>query len=411
MAIVGLTKGRKSSGFPKLGDLRKGEPKTAQGHVGKDTTYFRFTSSVAGAESAFKKLYQAQPRNLLIILPYQTPELNFDNHKARFSGSRLQHKCDGVTTTNLHLGDGKYTQEPHPCPGGCKPVGYLNVVLYDMLVDGFTGPTVVHTTSVWDIIKIDSALKLYYEMAQVNGSTLQGMELMLSREPETKPTPKHGRKEFWLINLRPRSEWVKAQFQLQYQQSMGTLPTQATHALSPGNGIPNDAPITVIEHDPVYDIEPEGELVEEPALPPKATKKRPKKQTAIAEIEELGKTLYGAKWDVSKQSMVNHYKEGAKALSDLTQTMLDKALKALVTKMDNFTPPVNLEALDKHLAKLQPDMWQLEFHLKEILGEFESEPIAIKDLITAVNMIDPDNADSLGFAINYYADSFNEVAF
>ena len=410
MAIKRLTGGKKAV-FPHLGELRKGTVKQKKVNKkgeeyeiwGKDTDHFRFTSKNDAHVIEFYKLYPQDVRSIDVYLPYATPAENFPNWMEAYDNKRMLHRCDGETTVRLWK-DGAYTDEPYPCPGECKAVGRLQVVLVELMKQGFVGETTVLTHSINDIVSIDANLRYYYEQAFASGGTLKGLKFILSREPKEISTPKHGRQTKWLLYLRPETEWVKAQFQLQYNQSMGIVSPAEVMALPPGTQVTNvvtqNNPQTIIDNDHTSDIEPEGELVEEEPEP-----KKPTKAENISEINRLGEILYGDKWEVYRKAVCSYYKKGATTLRRLMADHLSMELRKLTKLYDKFTGNgVDRKLMDKHLSKLRPSSWQ-DGMLDIILN---GQVVIIADLVQSVCLLsdsedDINPAEKTALAVDDYA--------
>lgn len=220
MPIQGLTVNRQAS-FPQLGILRKGAKKTAANKPGQDLHYFRFVTDDKSAESVFFEKYGAEPEEINILLPYPTVDQNFQAWKEDWAASSLRHRCDGETCV-LHLTQsGKYSHEPIPCPGGCKQVGRLQVVVPAFQRLAYV---TVLTTSIWDIINIYENLSA---LQAIRGD-LRGVPLILRRKFREISTPagdgRRARRAKSLITIEANPEWVALELAAQQQKA---LPGQA----------------------------------------------------------------------------------------------------------------------------------------------------------------------------------------
>ena len=215
MPIQGLT--HKGASFPQIGTLRKGDEKKDERKPGADLTYFRFDSDDAAALATFEKAFGKEPRDIEILLPYATTDENFDAWKEQWTAGALQHRCDGITCVWWLTKQGKYSDEPIPCPGGCKQSGRLKVII--PALQRFAYVSVV-TTSIWDILTIHQNLSA---LEMLRGS-LQGVPLILRRVEREISTPgsdgKRARRKKWLITIEAKPEWVRAQLQEQLRAAM-----------------------------------------------------------------------------------------------------------------------------------------------------------------------------------------------
>lgn len=213
MAIVGLTD-NVIPRFPRLGKLRKGgEKPTAGNKPGKELSHFRFTSDNPAIVKAFHDAYGNEPVSLRVYLPYPSTEMNFSTWKEAWAAGGLVHRCDGKTCTIWRTPDGKYSQQPKPCPGGCKEVGRLEVILPELITAGFVGYVTLETHSLHDLINITATLEAVRQSAQDRPNGLQGIEFVLRRKNERISTPdgKGGRvsREKWLVSIEPVPSWAQ----------------------------------------------------------------------------------------------------------------------------------------------------------------------------------------------------------
>ena len=200
--------------FPRLGKLRKGGEKPATGNKpGAELSYFRFTSENPAIVAAFHEAYGTQPAMLRCYLPYPSTEMNFSTWKEAWAAGGLVHRCDGETCTIWRTPDGKYSQVPKPCPGGCKEVGRLEVILPELITAGFVGYVTLETHSLHDLMNITATLEAVRQSAQDRQNGLQGIEFVLRRKKERISTPdgKGGRasREKWLVSIEPVPSWAQ----------------------------------------------------------------------------------------------------------------------------------------------------------------------------------------------------------
>lgn len=207
MPIKGLTD--RLPQFPKIGDIRKGAPKT-EGRIGRDLTYFRavFPDDERDAAATFLEAYGAEPREINILLPFPEIARNFEAWQEKHTAGALQHRCDGETCVAWRDEDGKMHRTPTPCPGGCKPVGRLKVIIPELRRLAYIE---VHTTSIWDIVELAKNLK---SLAKLTHNGISGIPLVLKRRPRKISTPRKGgkrvRQEKWLLSIEAGPQWVDA---------------------------------------------------------------------------------------------------------------------------------------------------------------------------------------------------------
>lgn len=200
--------------FPRLGKLRKGGEKPQTGNrPGAELEYFRFTSENPAIVGAFHEAYGTQPAMLRVYLPYPSVEMNFSTWKEAWAAGGLVHRCDGETCQIWRTPDGKYSQVPKPCPGGCKEVGRLEVILPELITAGFVGYVTLETHSLHDLMNITATLEAVRQSVQDRPDGLQGIEFVLRRKKERISTPdgKGGRasREKWLVSIEPVPSWAQ----------------------------------------------------------------------------------------------------------------------------------------------------------------------------------------------------------
>ena len=243
MSIIGLTG---EARLPRIGQLRKGDPKPNEKQPGADLTdELRFVGVDDEVTADWVATFGGDKIDQLVIrLPFPTVDENWSAWKEAYVTGGLSHRCDGRTVV-LSLGaDGQYDDSPRPCPGGCRPVGRLAVFVP---VFQRLGTITVHTTSLHDIMNLDGCLR---SLALLVGD-LTRVPFMLKRvkravstpqtDKEGRRTGKRARREKWLLHLEPAPEWVRAitaggsaVAELADAQTL-SLPAPATAALPNGN--------------------------------------------------------------------------------------------------------------------------------------------------------------------------------
>lgn len=208
MPIIGLTD--KQPELPRIGILRKGGKKTSETRPGPDLDYFRFVADDDETAMAFANTYGLQPRQVNVFLPFPSIEQNWEAWKEDWKASALQHRCDGVTCVLWLTPRGTYSTEPRPCPGGCKQVGRLKVIIPELARYAIV---TVLTTGKWDVMNLDASLKA---LDQIKSSpTLQGIPLVIRRVEREISTPRDGGKRArvrkWLLQIEARSHWTALQ--------------------------------------------------------------------------------------------------------------------------------------------------------------------------------------------------------
>jgi hypothetical protein len=209
MPIIGLTD--RAATLPQIGTIRKGAAKPETGNrPGADLKHFRFDSDDAEATAAFARAYGPEPVAIHAYLPFDSTDENFDAWKEEWVGGGLRHRCDGQMTAICLLPNGTYTTEPRPCPGGCKQVGRLKVIVPELRRLAFV---TVMTTSIHDIMNIHANLEALYNTRR----SLKGIPLIVRRVPREISTPdkdgKRVRREKWLIHVEAQPQWVELQLQ------------------------------------------------------------------------------------------------------------------------------------------------------------------------------------------------------
>jgi hypothetical protein len=195
--------------FPEIGQIRKGDAKPSERQPGKDLSYFRFTSDDAETSETFNRVFGLEPRAVEVFLPFASMEDNFEAWAEAYTAGAIQHRCDGETCVGWRTPQGTWSTEPKPCPGGCKAVGRLKVIIPAFRRMAFV---TVLTTSKHDIINLGSSL---IALQAVKGS-LQGIPLVLRRVEREISTPAEGgkraRRKKWLLQIEASPEWASLQF-------------------------------------------------------------------------------------------------------------------------------------------------------------------------------------------------------
>lgn len=233
MPIKGLTTNVRPA-FPSLGKLRKGGKKTSATRPGPDLEYFRFTSDDPQIEAAFYTAYPEKPQSINVFLPNKAIDDVWECWQERWVAGGLMHRCDGETCVVWQDNLGGYQNTPEPCPGDCKPVGRLQVMLPELLQAGFVGYVTFETHSKHDIMSVQACLE--DAAGKSNGYGLTGIEFRLYRIAQKISTPmtdketgeiKRVRRVKWLVKLTPTVRWVQAQL-AQAKHLQLAMPEQET---------------------------------------------------------------------------------------------------------------------------------------------------------------------------------------
>lgn len=227
---------------PIIGSLRKGGKKEKRTNgdrqyevFGKDLTYFRFTARNESDQSlmeAFVKGYGEAPARLdNVYLPGAEVDDNLMAFCEEYSASSLIHRCDGVWTYERDSYTGQFYQTDAYCPYadenpqrmarpkdkkgnplGCKQVGRLYMILPELLHAGYYGVVTVLTHSINDIAKVYQTLTNCRDRL----GPLNRCPFTIYRAPEMISTPNgdgRARREKWLINIVPSTEFVLTQIE------------------------------------------------------------------------------------------------------------------------------------------------------------------------------------------------------
>lgn len=203
--------------FPNIGKLRKGGVKPENGKApGKDLTYFRFDTDDRRAETMFHAVYGEQPSQINVYLPLQTAAQNFTCWQEAYVAGGLTHRCDGETCI-IWLDGTKYRTDPIPCPGGCKEVGRLMVIIPELQRFAYV---TVETHSVHDIIRLQENL----QAVEFLRGDLRGIPFILKRTPVEISTPtldgKRARREKWLLSIEVDPAWAALQLESMHRAAL-----------------------------------------------------------------------------------------------------------------------------------------------------------------------------------------------
>ena len=311
MGIKGLTD--RPASFPRIGILRKGaesvEKTNSSGKkynsYGRDLDHFRFDTEDADALAAFEVAYGPEPRQINVYLPYTTADENFGAWKECWTASSLQHRCDGETCVLwLDRATNKYRSDPVPCPGGCKEVGRLMVIVPELRRMAYV---IAETHSKNDILEISSNLAAI-EQAQ---GTLRGIPMRLSRKAREISTPmgdgKRTRTTKWLLHIEVAPRWVDLMLQSAEQRAL-PAPAQGTSLALPAPAVDYDT----------------GEIIDQPAQPAPAPKRPASRTTLERRIKELQAEADDLGIDPAKTAT-------PKPLADMTEPELIEFGKVLAT--------------------------------------------------------------------------------
>ena len=220
MPIKGLTTNHEAS-FPEIGKIRKGDKKPNEKQPGKDLHYFRFVTEDRAAELSFTQAFGNEPDELTVYMPFATTNENFIAWKEDWKASSLVHRCDGETCVIWQTSNGKYSQDPKPCPGNCKQVGRLKVILPALQRMAYV---TVLTTSIWDIINLHQNLSA---LEFLRGD-LRGIPLILRRRWREISTPsgrdgQRARRKKSLLTIEADPSWVALQLEAQKQAALPSV--------------------------------------------------------------------------------------------------------------------------------------------------------------------------------------------
>lgn len=198
---------KREAQFPNIGKLRKGAKKPASGNApGKDLTYFRFDTEDAHAQKLFEVAYGTEPTQIEIVLPFDTVDENFTCWQEKYGSGGLKHRCDGETCVLWYDEKaGMYKRDAKPCPGQCKEVGRLRLII--PVLQRFAYVT-AETHSVHDIVRLTQQLTAVQAMA----GSLKNIPFILSRTPCDISAPgddgKRARRTSYLLSIEVAPEWA-----------------------------------------------------------------------------------------------------------------------------------------------------------------------------------------------------------
>ncbi len=317
MPIKGMTDEIKGK-YVRLGKLRKGAKKTQRNKPGKDLTYFRFTSEKPEIEAAFFEECGTEPMALDVYLPEATTEANFDTWMEEWNGSgTMLHRCNGEKCVTWHDDDGYHNApegEGPPCPGQCKQVGRLEVIIPGLIARGYIGTVTAETHSKHDILNISRALKKYENECRTRdthgtGLMLRQMEFTLYREDREVSSPAWKKEEAGkrhkvvksLLHIVPSQKWAEAQMLAAKAARLALPEPEPTTEEDPGEvveGVIEEIPDEGLDWNKVLDRDPEdpGDQSTEEAPPDDDAPKFPEVWKYFAElaVEKLGYKHIGA---------------------------------------------------------------------------------------------------------------------
>jgi len=196
-----------------IGRIKKGGPKP-ENAPGKDLTYFRYVP-VGGEESAaakFAEVYGDEPREIIVFLPFDDIDRNFETAMELHTAGALQCKGDieGGGAFMWRDSDGVMQHTHKPCPdppcNGCKEGGYLRAIIPALVR---YASVEVSTHSKWDIIELYGNLRAI----QMTEGGLTGIPMVLKRRPRDVSTPRKGGKRVrqikWLLSLEVAPRYVE----------------------------------------------------------------------------------------------------------------------------------------------------------------------------------------------------------
>ncbi len=360
MAIRGLTD--QGASFPEIGRLRKGEEKPSGNRPGKDLTYFRFDTEDDLAAKMFSDAYGKEANDINVFLPFDTVDENFMTAKEAWKAGGLQHRCDGETCEIWLKDDGTYSRDPIPCPGDCKEVGRLKVIIPELKRLAYV---TVLTHSIHDIITLHQTLSGF----QLIGRSLRGVPFVLRRRPRQISTPagkgKRVRREKWLLMIEPLPVWANA-----------TLTAMEANALpKPDDSevLMLDAPETEAVTEVAFDPEPEQPPA--PEQPPKPEPAQPaqsngngKKMLTVSELADRALGKVNAQTD-GYYDNIHHLKGAWEKMSGSARWPAAKDTEAWVELIGLLTN----YAHEQRQAESEPEAETAEADLEAHFGEVDAE--------------------------------------
>ena len=256
MPIYGLTD--QPPALVEIGRIRKGAKKEP-GVRPKDLDYFRVTFSEFEQATAlrFATLYDAMPRVLHVMLPFDEIAYSWDAFFEAYIASSMIYQSDGqqvimlrdAMTGEVLVRDGipfKKCEAKSGKPVGqyrsrngqlkdiiAKPRGRLRVVIPKL---GRYGILVMSTGSQWDIANISKQLDAVY----TTHGTIAGIPFLLKRTPKMISSPmedgKRQRVKKWLVSIEPDPDWVKAKMIAMVADAMPEVIEGVFRLPEPSNG-------------------------------------------------------------------------------------------------------------------------------------------------------------------------------
>lgn len=258
---------KKATGFPSIGNIRKGAKKVDPRKPGEDLKYFRveFDAVEADAERVFKEVYKdsdGKPSVMNIMLPFNEIDRVWEVWLEAYTGGQMVARAGALPTQddqdyfyfwrNPETGDyyvrnnvstpeavkaGVATQVGVPVPySDGVPVGHYisakqkRVPIYCNLIGRFKVMLpelrracylTMHTTSLWDVQNISDQLSGIHKLA---GGNLAGIPLLLKRKPSMVSTPgedgKRVRREKWLVAIEVHPDWMERMINAQSRMAL-----------------------------------------------------------------------------------------------------------------------------------------------------------------------------------------------
>lgn len=333
MPIKGLTTNHEAS-FPEIGKIRKGDKKPNEKQPGKDLHYFRFVTEDRSAELAFNQFFGDEPDELTVFMPFSSVDENFIAWKEDWKASSLLHRCDGETCVIWQTPNGKYSQDPKPCPGNCKQVGRLKVILPALQRMAYV---TVLTTSIWDIINLHQNLSAL----QVLRGDLRGIPLILRRRFREISTPsgsngQRARRKKSLLTIEADPSWVALQLEAQKQAALPSItPLQLEAApFDPADDeddmeteMINDGSTEFLNDSPYGDSETADDDERSPSMSPQ--------EIALAEVMDICDSHRGTKGFVAEVSrQVGAFKIATGQTANKIQELTESQLAELKTGLE-----------------------------------------------------------------------------
>ncbi len=329
--------------FPCIGKLRKGGAKQTNQNgkevIGRDLDHFRFASDDADAVAMFATYYGSEPKAINVFLPYATTDENFQAWLEEYRAGGLVRRCDGESCVFSRDAKGQAITTPTPChkPAcACKQVGRLAVIIPQLARMAYV---VVETHSVWDIISLTENL----QAAQVLRGDLRGIPFILSRREREISTPTgdggRARRKKWLLYIEPDPSWVQRQLEAmriaalpQIDQPLLTVTPLRLVDKQTGEVLAGASAWTSADEDDEEEEEEGDVWAATPSAPPAApaaaraprgTASNPLPPvkpaplaaqidpTTLAQLHELGASMYGEQWAAKEPAIAAAASTGA----------------------------------------------------------------------------------------------------